>query len=291
MKQAYLITAYKDAGSLFELAEMFTKTGYVYIHIDKKSRTITDEDIERLNHIPNCAAIRKYDIKWGGFNHVRAILELVLMALANQEVSFVHLLTGEDYPLLPVEELDRLFVDDDRIYMSYIEPENLPSTVTVRYRYYNWFQDKNVKNKFLWTLQNMTVKLQKLVGVFREGIGEFNRIYKGLVYISMPKEAAAYVIEYVATHEDFWNDLYRCQVPEEFFFQTLFMNSSKWADRVTDRELRYMDWSRGDGASPCYLLPEDYEKVMESGCVFARKFHPESSKELRDRIRKEVHES
>nr|MBQ8252252.1 hypothetical protein [Lachnospiraceae bacterium] len=290
MKLAYLITAYKDADSLLELARMLAQNGYVYIHIDKKSRTITDEDMETLNHIPNCTAIRKYDIKWGGFNHVRAILELVLMAVANQEVTYMHMLTGEDYPLLPVEELDDRFVDCNDIYMTYIEPENLPDTVTVRYRYYNWFQDRNVKNKFLWTIQYMTVKLQKLVGVFREGIGEFNRIYKGLVYISMPKEAAAYVIEYVAGHEDFWRDLYRCQVPEEFFFQTLFMNSSKWADRVINKELRYMDWSRGDGASPCYLVPKDYENVMKSECVFARKFHPELSKELRDKIRTEIHQ-
>ncbi len=290
MKQAFLITAYKDADSLLELADMLAATGYVYIHVDQKSRTITEEHIEKLNHIPNCAAIRKYDIKWGGFNHVRALLELVLMAVANQDVSYIHLLTGEDYPLMPVEELDREFADSDRIYMTYIEPENLPETVTVRYRYYNWFQDRNIKNKALWMLQHMTVQLQKLVGVFRQGIGEFNRIYKGLVYISMPKDAAAYVIEYVAGHEDFWDDLYRCQVPEEFFFQTLFMNSNKWSERVVNRELRYMDWSRGDGASPSYLVPDDYETVMESGCVFARKFHPEISKPLRDKIRAEVHE-
>lgn len=288
MKQAYLITAYKDASSLYELAQLFTQTGYVYVHIDKKSKTITDEDIERLNHIPGCVAIRKYDIKWGGFNHVRAILELLMMAVSNHDVSYMHMLTGEDFPLVSPQQLDAMFLADPHIYMSYIEPENLPETVTVRYRYYNWFQDKNVKNKVLWMLQHMTVLLQKKTGVFREGIGEFNRIYKGLVYISMPKEAAAYVVEYVARHEDFWEDLYKCQVPEEFFFQTLFMNSHEWAEKVIDRELRYMDWSRGDGSSPVYLTEEDYDKVKASGCLFARKFHPEISTELRQKLRTEI---
>lgn len=291
MKQAYLITAYKDAGSLFELAELFAQSGYVYIHIDKKSRTITDEDIEKLNRIPGCATIRKYDIKWGGFNHVRAILELVMMAVANREVSYIHMLTGEDYPLISPKELDARFLTCDKIYMSYMEPENLPETVTVRYRYYNWFQDRNVKNKVLWMIQHMTVKLQKACGVFREGIGEFRRIYKGLVYISMPKDAAAYVVEYVSRHEEFWDDLYKCQVPEEFFFQTLFMNHNEWADKVENRELRYMDWSKGDGASPAYLTEDDYDRVKESGCLFARKFHPEMSKGLRDRLRKEIGEA
>ena len=136
----------------------------------------------------------------------------------------------------------------------------------------------------------MTVKLQKACGVFREGIGEFTRIYKGLVYISMPREAAAYVVEYVARHEEFWEDLYKCQVPEEFFFQTLFMNHEKWSQQVVDRELRYMNWSAGDGASPVYLTEKDYDAVTASGCLFARKFHPELSKGLRDLLKSRLEE-
>lgn len=289
MKQAYLITAYKDADSLCELAQLFAQSGYVYVHIDKKSRTITEEDIAALNRISNCVAIRRYDIKWGGFNHVKAILELLMMAVSNPDVSYIHMLTGEDFPLVSVKQLDEKFLSCDRIYMTYIEPENLPETVTVRYRYYNWFQDRNVKNKLLWSLQNMTVKLQKLCGVFRGGIGEFTAVYKGLVYISMPRDAAAYVVEYVARHEEFWEDLYKCQVPEEFFFQTLFMNHKKWSLQVENRELRYMDWSRGDGASPSYLTEDDYEKIKESGCLFARKFHPELSKSLRNRLKNDIY--
>lgn len=288
MKQAYLITAYKDFDSLYELAEIFTRTGYVYIHIDQKSKTITDEDMEKLNRLPGCQAIRRYRIVWGGFQHVLAIRELMLRALLNEDVSYMHLLTGEDFPLVPVEELDAMFLDNKQIYMSYIPPEKLPETVTVRYRYYNWFRDKNVKNKVLWQLQHMTVQLQKLAGVCRKGIGEFTRIYKGLVYISMPREAALDVTGYLSKHEEFWDDLMKCQVPEEFFFQTLFMNDEKWAKAVVDRELRYMDWSRGDGSSPAYLDDSDYERVKASGCLFARKFHPEKSAGLRERLRKEI---
>lgn len=296
MKQAYLITAYKDFGSLYELAEIFTKTGFVYIHVDKKSRTITDEDVEKLNRLPGCRAIREYSIVWGGFAHVQAILKLLMMASSNPEVSYIHLLTGEDYPLVPVEKLDEMFLSSDRIYMSYMKPDELPETVTVRYRYYNWFRDKNVKNKLLWTLQNLTVKLQKAMGICRKGIGEFDasRIYKGLVYISMPKEAAGYVISYVSGHESFWEDLKKCQVPEEFFFQTIFMNAPAWKDHVVKRELRYMDWSKGDGSSPSYLDQRDYDKVMQAkaqGCLFARKFHPQKSEPLRRRIREEQNEA
>lgn len=288
MKQAYLITAYKDFDSLYELAEMFTRNGYVYIHIDKKSKTITDEDIEKLNGLAGCQAVRKYRIVWGGFHHVLAIWELMLRALLNEDVSYIHLLTGEDFPLVSTDELDEMFLDNKHIYMSYIPPEKLPETVTVRYRYYNWFRDKNVKNKILWQLQHMTVQLQKLAGVWRKGIGEFTQIYKGLVYISMPREAALDVKKYLNGHEQFWEDLMKCQVPEEFFFQTIFMNDEKWAKMVVNRELRYMDWSKGDGSSPAYLDETDYEKIKASGCLFARKFHPVQSAGLRERLREEI---
>ena len=45
MKQAYLITAYKNFDELYELAEILSKTAYVFIHVDEKSREITDADV------------------------------------------------------------------------------------------------------------------------------------------------------------------------------------------------------------------------------------------------------
>ena len=288
MKQAYLITAYKNFDELYELAEILSKTAYVFIHVDEKSREITDADVEKLNQLSGCEAIREYRIVWGGFAHVQAIVKLMAMALSKEDVSYMHLLTGEDFPLLTPEQLDEKFLTSDQIFMDYLTPEQLPETVTKRYQYYNWFTDQNVKNKILWQLQNMTVKVQKKAGICRKGIGPFTRIYKGLVYVSMPREAAAYVVSFVAKHGEFWDDLAVCQVPEEFFFQTIFMNDKNWREHVVNKQLRYMDWTKGDGSSPAYLTLEDYDKVKASGCAFARKFHPKQSEILRDRLREDL---
>lgn len=288
MKQAYLITAYKNFDELYELAEILSKTAYVFIHVDEKSREITDADVEKLNQLSGCEAIREYRIVWGGFAHVQSIVKLMAMALSKEDVSYMHLLTGEDFPLLTPEQLDEKFLTSDQIFMDYLTPEQLPETVTKRYQYYNWFTDQNVKNKILWQLQNMTVKVQKKAGICRKGIGPFTRIYKGLVYVSMPREAAAYVVSFVAKHGEFWDDLAVCQVPEEFFFQTIFMNDKNWREHVVNKQLRYMDWTKGDGSSPAYLTLEDYDKVKASGCAFARKFHPKQSEILRDRLREDL---
>lgn len=291
MKQAFLITAYKDYESLYDLVTIFTKTDLCFVHVDKKSKTITDENIKSLNQIEGCVAIREYDIKWGGFQHMNAVIKLMTLALSHEEVEYLHLLTGEDYPLVSIQKLDEIFLGEkkDTIYLSYIAPDALTETVTKRYQYTNYFQDWNMKNKLLWLLQDLTVQLQKFFGKKKHNIGPYgdSQIYKGLIYISQPAKVARYVMQYIAKNKAFWEDLKKCQVPEEFFFQTILMNSP-YKDSVVNKELRYMDWTKGDGSSPSYLEMNDWEAVQqakEDGCLFARKFHPTMSKGLREKIK------
>ncbi|MCR5283264.1 MAG: beta-1,6-N-acetylglucosaminyltransferase [Lachnospiraceae bacterium] len=291
MKQAYLITAYKDFDQLYELANFFSETAYVLIHVDAKSKSITDAEIEILNRIPGCEAFRSQVIRWGSFTHLEAIAELLVRALKKEDVGYLHLLTGEDYPLFPAKALDERFLGSDRIYMSYIPYAEFTDAVRVRYRYVNLMANRNLKNKLLWLLQDLAGRLQELLGRVRVSIGDIpeSRLYKGLVYISMPRDAAAFVIRYIATEgASFWKGLKTCQVPEEFFFQTIFLNHKPFSEQIVDQELRYMDWSSGDGASPVYLGPESFEqieKAREEGKCFARKFHPYLSAGLREKIR------
>jgi hypothetical protein len=260
----------------------------------QNSESITDEQIRELNRIPDCCAFRMYRIAWGSFRHVEAILALMIRALLKEDVGYLHLLTGEDYPLFLVSMLDAAFLGNEHIYMDYILPQDLPPEVTVRFRTRNILVNANIKNKLLWQLQHQAGKWQEEKGKLRDGIGGFDAgsIYKGLVYCSMPREAAAYVLRFVSrTDPSFWEDLKTCQVPEEFFFQTIFMNSREWKDKVKNRQLRYMDWSKGNGSSPAYLTEADYSAVVKArkdGYCFARKFHPVRSKTLREKLKNEL---
>lgn len=287
-KQAYLITAYKDFAAVYELASFLCENDLVFIHVDKKSKDIGSAEMAKLNQLPGCRAVSIYFIPWGGYAHIQAILYLMKMAVSKEEVSYIHLLTGEDFPVMSPKRLHEKFVDDKHIYLSYIAEEDFNEAVRKRCRYYNFFQNRNVKSPLLWQVQNMTVGLQKLFGVYRESLGEFKRIYKGLVYISMPKEAAADLLRYVRIHPEYEEDLYRCQIPEEFFFHTLLLNEGfcrgKWKKLVVDRELRYMNWERGDGGSPVYLEERDYEEIASGDYCFARKFHGKESEPLKKKI-------
>lgn len=283
LKQAFLITAYRDFPSLYELASYLSEHNRVYIHVDKKSRDIQEDELRQLNSLPDCVAESLCEVAWGSMNHVYAFLSLLEQAVKEPEVSYFHCITGEDYPVVSTEEMEDRFLASNQIYMDYFEPGELSPQVEIRYRYYNLFPNKNVKNPFLWQLQNFTVQLQKLFGIWRKGIGEFKDIYKGLVYVSMPRAAAEYVVDYCKHHPNYLQDLEKCQLPEEFFFQTLLLNSP-FRDKIVRGNLRYMNWDKGDGGSPAYLSMEDYDAIVKGDYVFARKFHGETSKELKEAI-------
>lgn len=287
-KQAYLITAYKDFAAVYELASFLSKEDKVFIHVDKKSREIGGEEMRKLNALKNCKAVSLYSVSWGGYDHISAFLELMRMAAEDGEISYLHFLTGEDFPLMSPKRLHEKFAEDEHIYLSYIEDKDFNDAVKKRYYYYNLFQNKNVKNPFLWQLQNLTVNMQKLLGIRRKKLGEFRRIYKGLVYISMPVQAAVDILTYVKEHPEYEKAMYRCQIPEEFFFHTLLLNESfcrgKWKPLIINKELRYMNWERGDGGSPVYLEEGDYEALASGDRCFARKFHGKETEGLKKKI-------
>lgn len=287
-KQGYLITAYKDFAAVYELASFLSREDEVFIHVDKKSREIGREEIDRLNAIPGCHAVSTYSIVWGGYTHIQAFLQLMEMAVSQEDISYIHFLTGEDFPVLSPRRLHEKFAEEGHIYLSFIEEKDFNEAVKKRYYYYNLFQNKNVKNPVLWQMQNVTVKLQKLMGIRRKSLGEFRKVYKGLVYISMPRAAAEDILGYVKSHPEYEKAMYRCQIPEEFFFHTLLLNEDfydgKWKKRIIDRELRYMNWERGDGGSPVYLEEEDYKEIAAGNFCFARKFHGKESEALKKKI-------
>lgn len=291
-KQAYLLTAYKDFDAVYELASFLCKGDSVYIHVDKKSTQIDDAKIEKLNRLSGCQAYKQYSVAWGGYNHVKALLSLMERAASDKDVSYIHMLTGEDYPLRHPDTIREQFAAEKHIYLDYIPEEDFNEAVRKRCYYYNFFPDKNVKNRALWIIQDISVSLQRLAGIRRKQLGAFSRLYKGLVYFSLPSEAARDILSYIKQHPEYEKDLYRCQVPEEFFFHTLLLNEEfcdgRWKDKIIKRELRYMNWASGNGASPVYLRNEDFDALASSGCIFARKFHGREAAELKERIRNEL---
>jgi len=49
-------------------------------------------------------------------------------------------------------------------------------------------------------------------------------------------------------------------------------------------DIRYIDWEHYEGTSPHTMRIEDYESLMKSDCLFARKFDSDIDSEIIEKI-------
>lgn len=266
-QQAILITAYKDYTYLEHLIENIYRYFDVYIHIDKKSYEISKNNIQQLKAKYHCCVISKYDIKWGSINHVYAIIELLKMA-SKFEYVYYHIITGEDIPTRPCQEILYRFRNDEKIYIAMNETKD--TIWEERYKYYYLLKNKDLRKKINGRINQMIITAQKKAGISRKKIGKESNIYKGYVYGSLPHKAVKYILSYISVYPEFLKDLSYCYIPEEFFFQTILENS-ELREKIVPNCLRYSVWKSKHGSNPGYLDEEDIDKIDCDDYIFARK--------------------
>ena len=260
--QAIIITAYKDPEMLSRLCEKFDRNSFrLFIHIDK--RYAADFDIKSLKSSGNTEIYSKYAVTWGSIRHLYAILALMKRALRYDDIKYFHIISGQDYPVCDLSEAE----EDRNIYLDFAP---LPAE---RIRQYNPCQRLDQKNRIVEHIYRGSVKLQKALGIERKKMGAFSDVYKGTVWCSMPRDAAAYALDSVENNRDFMRDLYYSYIPEEIFFQTIFMNSPEWKEKTVRDNKRYDDWTPRDNSPsvPVILDARDYEAIKGSRAWFARK--------------------
>jgi len=99
-----------------------------------------------------------------------------------------------------------------------------------------------------------------------------DNLYKGSNWFSITESMAKYVL----FHKKYINNRFKyTQNADEMFIQTLAVNSA-YRDRITNTHMRFIDWERGNGCSPYTFSLEDYDLLMKSGKLFARKFSDEN---------------
>jgi hypothetical protein len=109
------------------------------------------------------------------------------------------------------------------------------------------------------------------------------KIYLGSTYWSLNKTALEYVLRYVSSNKEFANRFKYTFCPEEFFFQTILLNSPL-VGTIVDDNLRYIDWKSGRGGCPAYLDETDFTNIVSSGCFFARKLNDSTSNKLKNKL-------
>lgn len=201
------------------------------------------------------------------------------MAVEDEETKYIHIISGQDFPVRNIKDFYQQFENSDKIYMSCIGQEDFQDKIYERLYYpvlnSNWDSRKHIVR----IINTLTKVVQKSLGMKRKIIGNFSCIYKGMVWVSLPKEAARYVLDYLQRNPKLMRDLQHTLIPEEFFFQTLLVNS-EYNGKIVNHNLRYTDWSSRYNSIPAYLDETDFDRINKSGDFFARKIDSSISQGL-----------
>jgi hypothetical protein len=281
--QAILITAYKDYGHLEKIIKFFDHELFeIFIHVDKKS-VVSREELSRLKRYKAVKLVaRRYRVNWGGVNHLRSILYLLQKAFKNRKINYFHLISGNDYPVKSKSEFIKFFQNSNKDYIECFEvpnPKWKGNGGLDRLMYFNFYDFLNAKNKTELSMILNVVKWQKKIGLQRSISEKIPRFFGGSTWWSLSRTTIEYVLHYNKQNNYFFNRLKFTFCSEEFFFQTIIMNS-KYAQNVQNNNLRYIDWNKNTGSGPATLNIEDLKKIANSDAFFARKFDPQTSQDL-----------
>lgn len=276
---AYLIMAHNEQDLLCKLlCALDNENNCLFLHLDKKFKA----DIEKIKSCVKKSKLvftKRFNIKWGSFEMVKCELEMLKTALNEQKFEYIHLLSGCDIPLKSQEKIYAFFDRySGREFVS-VSDKQLNFSQLSRVKFYHFFAGRrNLFNRICTKSESL---IQNKLGVNRLKDLE---VYRGAQWFSITFEFA----EYIVSEKDFiYKQFKNTLIPDEFFVQTLLMNSKfkdnlfYFGEKENIGDMRYIDWNRGH---PYTFKSEDYDELTSSNCLFARKFSNEVDSEIVEKL-------
>lgn len=272
MKIAYIILAYQYPEQLLRLVNSLSTPDTVFfIHIDKKVDIEIFKKTLRKSISKNITFVKREQSNWGGCGCVKATLNCIKEAINQEGIGYLYFLSGQDYPIKSNRYLSEFTrKNKDKIYIDF---SKLPKKDwrfggmdRIQYYHLDRFKDKRmalIAHEAILLFRSILPK-RKFPGYLKPYGGDF--------YFSLPIYAAKFVMKFLNQHPDYLRFHKYTWIPEEIFFHTILLNGKdkKIKDNIINDNLRYIDWSRPP--YPSILVIDDFDKIISSKKLFARKF-------------------
>lgn len=260
-------------------------THYILVNVDAKNSNF-DEFKKAVEGIPNVIFTKRMNVMHGGYSQVACTLEQIKeLYTMIPDFTYIHTISGQDYPCVTTEEFDNFFEGNSRSYMMLDTVEEQAG----------WCMGKYSKRIEKWHFHDVfnkpwMVKL-KLAGIFRRLVSWVPRPYKkgmrsiwgGWNWFSLHKSVVDYFLHYTEENPDYLKRFHFTTCCDELVYSTvLYPHRDELNIEIRDSK-RYIDWHhpRRKKGSPLLLNENEYNEVADSGAFFCRKVSmPESSKLL-----------
>lgn len=283
-KHAYLIAAYENFDVLEVLMRLVDdERNGVFLHVDKKARGF---DPARFSNICQAAEFHlapRMNVYWADYTQIESAIALMRMALrSGKEYEYFHFLSDSDLPIKTQDEIhDFVGANAGSEFVAFNKaPVWAHDWLSYYYPLNRFLRARNRTVRAAYkSFRHYSLSMQRAAGVRRSRDIE---IKYGSDYFSISRDLS----EYVVSREEEIARLFRLTfLPSEFYLQTIVWNSH-FRDHVFDMDnpyrsnLRHIDFPRGTGSSPHVFDANDFDELVASDRLFARKFSTEVDKSI-----------
>lgn len=273
MKHAFLIIAYNNWRQLKSLISLLDDSrNSIFVHIDAKSDDFDQDDFCGVAQRASLHFVPRIKVSWGGISQVDCELLLLKEALS-AHCDYYHLLSGMDLPLHDMDYIDDFFsCHQGKEFVHFTESGESVTPQTLK-RLSIWYPLQNILGRYAGPFNRILGLMECLLRVNRLKKYPDTIIGKGAQWFSITQDFARYVV-------NIWPNIKRMfsqtLCPDEIFLQTILLNSP-YLENIYHPQpdddyraiMRLIDWKRGN---PYVYRNDDYEKLISSPLLFARKF-------------------
>lgn len=261
----------------------------VLVHHDYN---VSDLDPKRLDPFGNVDVLRADGaVGWGSFGTCALILRCMRWLLDRHEFDWVVHLSGQDYPIRPLRDIESDLarssrdgyllsfpldavpwdVGAARYLYQYREVPVFPGWHTLRNAVYQHQTKALARGKLPFAsfapVEGFRLGIRSIFGPFRNGF----HCYKGSSWWTLNRRCIQYMVDYADRNPKLVKYYRRVGfAPNESFYPTILRNNPD-LDLVTTDHRRFIRWSHPESGHPDVLGSADVRAMTTSGKDFARK--------------------
>ena len=250
----------------------------IYLHIDKKS-DIQESECARCISKARVHTYKLYPVYHGDISLTECQLFLLREAVKEQQ-DYYHLLSGHDLPIKKHSQIVEFFEKNNgKQFIHFVSDAYATNDASIYYHFLHGWIKRHSNSVFLglaWSLETKLIDLQRMLHVRR-------KLYCGAEWFSITHALAEEFCQY---QEALLKKVRWTVASDEYVLQTFYktMASGKYELYAQTKApgdyggtARLIDWNRGN---PYVWRMSDYEELINSDRMFARKFNWDTDPEI-----------
>lgn len=277
IRHAFLIIAHNEFSVLQRLISALDDDRIdFYVHIDRKVGALPSLYVR---HSGLFFVRNRVDTRWGDVSQIETEYALFGEAYHPGEYAFYHLISGTHFPLKSVDSILSFYEQRiGHVFLDWFGKDDSYQE-TLKVHRYNFFTNRYAYGpsvirrlyQILWRISSLS---QGVFNVKRYSSVDF---YKASNWVSLPENVLLFLLDNkrIIIKKYSWTFC-----GDEYFVPTELMNSEYRSQIVDSYPILYQ---KMECANPRVLTLSDFDSLIRSDCLFARKFSSKSV-ELLDKL-------